>query len=144
MSAQLGRRCAALMQGRDKPMSLITLMDTITLSLAVRDRHASAEWYEAKLGFKLSYHLDEAGWSEMQTMTEGVTLGLGEHVPPSPGTVVPVFGVADIGTARKALEEAGVVFEGETETIEGMVSTATFYDPDGNALTLAQDLSGAV
>jgi len=26
--------------------------------------------------------------------------------------------------------------------IEGMVSTATFYDPDGNALMLAQDLTG--
>jgi len=37
----------------------------------------------------------------------------------------------------------GVKFDGETETIEGMVSTATFYDPDGNALMLAQDLSDA-
>ena len=35
----------------------------------------------------------------------------------------------------------GVKFDGATETIEGMVSTATFYDPDGNALMLAQDLS---
>ena len=31
--------------------------------------------------------------------------------------------------------------DGETDTIEGMVSTATFYDPDGNALMLAQDLT---
>ena len=85
--------------------------------------------------------MDEAGWSEMQTMTEGVTLGLGEQAEPAPGNTVPVFGVADISTERSALEEAGVKFDGETETIEGMVSTATFYDLDGNALMLAQDLS---
>lgn len=77
----------------------------------------------------------------MQTKTAGVTLGLGEQTEPAPGNTVPVFGVADIKTARDALETAGVRFDGDTETIEGMVSTATFYDPDGNALMLAQDLS---
>jgi len=39
------------------------------------------------------------------------------------------------------MEAAGIRFDGPTETIEGMVSTATFYDPDGNALMLAQDLT---
>ncbi|MEM9638193.1 MAG: VOC family protein [Pseudomonadota bacterium] len=122
-------------------MSLVTLDNTITLALSVRDRHASAEWYHAKLGFELIHHIDEAGWSEMQTKTKGVTLGLGEQAEPAPGNTVPVFGVADIAAARGSLEAAGVAFDGETETIEGMVSTATFYDPDGNALMLAQDLS---
>jgi predicted enzyme related to lactoylglutathione lyase len=109
----------------------------------VRDRHASATWYETMLGFELLYHLDEAGWSEMKTKTEGVTLGLGEQAEPTPGNSVPVFGVSDIGVARAALEAEGVRFDGETEVIEGMVSTATFYDLDGNALMLAQDLSTA-
>ncbi|NOX83246.1 MAG: VOC family protein [Alphaproteobacteria bacterium] len=124
-------------------MPIISLENTITLAISVRNRHTSTEWYHEKLGFKLIYHADEAGWSEMQTRTEGVTLGLGEQSEPAPGNTVPVFGVANIEVARKALEEAGVKFDGETETIEGMVSTATFYDPDGNALMLAQDLSGA-
>jgi len=122
-------------------MPVVSLENTITLALSVRDRHASADWYEKNLGFKLLYHFDEAGWSEMQTMTEGVTLGLGEQADPAPGNTVPVFGIADIAAARSALEGAGVRFDGPTETIEGMVSTATFYDPDGNALMLAQDLS---
>ncbi len=43
--------------------------------------------------------------------------------------------------AFRALEAEGVRFDGPTETIEGMVSTATFYDPDNNALMLAQDLT---
>ncbi|MEM9573115.1 MAG: VOC family protein [Pseudomonadota bacterium] len=123
-------------------MPLVTLDQTITLAISVRDRHASAAWYNDKLGFELIHHIDEAGWSEMKTKTEGVTLGLGEQAEPSPGNTVPVFGVADIATARAALEADGVAFDGETETIEGMVSTATFYDPDQNALMLAQDLSG--
>lgn len=122
-------------------MPLVSLDNTITLAMSVRDRHASADWYRANLGFELIHHIDEAGWTEMRTMTEGVTLGLGEQAEPSPGNTVPVFGVADIATARRALEDAGVKFDGDTETIEGMVSTATFYDPDGNALMLAQDLT---
>ncbi|WP_422040110.1 VOC family protein [Roseibium sp.] len=122
-------------------MPIVSLENTITLALSVRDRHASAKWYADNLGFELLYHADEAGWSELQTLTEGVTLGLGEQVEPAPGNMVPVFGIADISSARAALEKAGVKFDGDTETIEGMVSTATFYDPDGNALMLAQDLS---
>ncbi len=122
-------------------MSVITLENTITLALSVRDRHTSAKWYTDILGFEVLYHADEAGWSELQTKTADVMLGLGEQSEPSPGNTVPVFGVADIASARSALEEVGVKFDGPTETIEGMVSTATFYDPDGNALMIAQDLS---
>lgn len=124
-------------------MAVVSLDRTITLALSVRDRHRSAQWYSDTLGFTLLHHMDEAGWSEMATNTEGVTLGLGEQAEPSPGNTVPVFGVSDIGADRAKLEAAGVRFDGETETIEGMVSTATFYDPDGNALMIAQDLSGA-
>lgn len=124
-------------------MPIISLLNTITIAISVRDRHASANWYKDRLGFELIYHADDAGWSELQTKTEGVTLGLGEQAEPAPGNSVPVFGVSDIYTARIDLESAGVEFDGATETIEGMVSTATFYDLDGNALMLAQDLTGA-
>lgn len=124
-------------------MSVVTLDKTITIALSVKDRHASAKWYEEMLGFTLIYHLDEAGWSEMKTNTDGVTLGFGEHTVPAPGNMVPVFAIADIDGARVKLEAAGVKFDGDTDVIEGMVSTATFYDPDGNALMLAQDLTGA-
>lgn len=122
-------------------MAIAELENTITIALSVRDRHASAQWYGEKLGFEVLYHADEAGWSELQTKTDGVTIGLGEQTEPSPGNAVPVFGVADIASARQGLEEAGVRFDGETVEVEGMVKTASFYDPDGNALMLAQDLT---
>ena len=122
-------------------MAKATLDDKITLAISVRDRHASAAWYEEMLGFGLVYHADDVGWSEMTTLTPGVTLGLGEQAEPSPGNTVPVFGTPDIAASRAALEGAGVRFDGPTETIPDMVATATFYDPDNNAMMLAQDLS---
>lgn len=123
-------------------MSLVSPDGTITLALSVRDRHASAAWFHKMLGFETAYHADEAGWSELQTNTAGVTIGLGEHTKPAPGNCVPVFGIADLDAARQQLEQAGVAFDGDTLVEEGMVKTATFYDPDGNALMLAQDLTG--
>ncbi len=122
-------------------MSLVTLNKNITIALSVKDRHASAAWYAEKLGFEVMYHADEAGWSELQTNTQGVTIGMGEHMETAPGNCVPVFGVEDLDRDRAVLEAAGVKFDGPTEVIEGMVKTTTIYDPDGNALMLAEDLS---
>ncbi|MCR9214470.1 MAG: VOC family protein [Proteobacteria bacterium] len=122
-------------------MPLVSLEETITIALSVKDRHASAKWYEDMLGFETLYHADEAGWSEIQTRTKGVTIGFGEQTEPMPGNCVPVFGIKDLDSARQSLEQAEVKFDGETEVIEGMVKTATFYDPDGNALMLAEDLT---
>ncbi|MFA3916233.1 VOC family protein [Ruegeria hyattellae] len=123
-------------------MSLISPDETINISLSVKDRHVSAEWYGSMLGFETIYHADDAGWSELQTNTVGVTIGLGEHTEPAPGNCVPVFGIANLDSARQKLEQAKVRFDGETDVVEGMVKTATFYDPDGNALMLAEDLTG--
>jgi predicted enzyme related to lactoylglutathione lyase len=123
-------------------MSLVSIDNTITIALSVTDRYKSAKWYEDMLGFQTIYHADEAGWSELQTKTTGVTIGLGEHTKPVPGNCVPVFGIADLDAARQKLEQAKVKFDGETDVVEGMVKTATFYDPDGNALMLAEDLTG--
>ncbi|MBO9478834.1 VOC family protein [Shimia sp. R11_0] len=122
-------------------MALAALTNIITLSISVSDRHASAAWFEEKLGFTLRYHLDDAGWSELNTKTDGVILGMGEQIEPQPGNCVPVFGVEDIDTARQALEAADVRFDGPTQEIPEMVKLATFYDPDNNAFMLAQDLS---
>ncbi|WP_412552166.1 VOC family protein [Shimia sp. MIT1388] len=122
-------------------MALAALTNIITLSISVSDRHASAAWFKEKLGFELRYHIDEAGWSELNTKTEGVILGLGEQSEPKPGNCVPVFGVDDIDTARSALEAADVKFDGPTQVIPEMVKLATFYDLDDNAFMLAEDLS---
>ncbi|NBN78006.1 VOC family protein [Microvirga tunisiensis] len=124
-------------------MALIAVDQTITIAMSVKDRHRSADWYKEMLGFETIFQIEEAGWSELQTNTQNVTLGLGEHVQPAPGNCVPVFGIADLDAARAKLEGVGVRFDGPTEVIEGMVKLATFFDPDGNALMLAQNLMPA-
>ena len=117
------------------------MKNDITIALSVRDRHASADWYSRMLGFETIYHADDAGWSEIQTDTPGVTIGFGEYSESVPGNCVPVFGIEDLEAARRTLEREDIKFDGETDVVEGMVKTATFYDPDGNALMLAEDLT---
>jgi predicted enzyme related to lactoylglutathione lyase len=114
----------------------------LTASMGVRDLDAAISWYGSVLGFSLLYRADEMGWCEMQTETPNVRVGLSqvERVEPKGGATL-TFGVKDIASARKRLEASRVRFDGETMTIPGMVSLATFYDPDGNKLMLYQDLA---
>ena len=124
-------------------MATAKLNDHLTISLSVTDRSRSAKWYCTHLGFEEILSIDEAGWTELKTTVPGVTLGLGDTDKASPGNCVPVFGVSDIKEARSSLEKQSVQFDGDTITMEGMVSIATFYDPDGNAMMLAEDLSNS-
>jgi CreA protein len=114
---------------------------TLTLSLGVADRARSASWYERHLGFTTAYDADAIGWSELNTHIPGVTIGIGDSGTVEPGNMVPVFGVHDLAAARAALETGGVEFSGPTIVHDGMVSLATFADPDGNLLMLAQSLA---
>ena len=124
-------------------MATAKLNDQLTISLSVTDRSRSAKWYCTHLGFEEILSIDEASWTELKTTVPGVTLGLGDTDKASPGNCVPVFGVSDIKEARSSLEKQSVQFDGDTITMEGMVSIATFYDPDGNAMMLAEDLSNS-
>jgi hypothetical protein len=54
---------------------------------------------------------------------------------------VPTWGVTDIVASKAALAAHGVAFDGDIMEIAGMVKLLTFFDPDGNALMLYQDLS---
>ena len=113
----------------------------LTISFESKDRKRSVEWYGSRLGFKFLYDVPEIGWSEVATSVPGVNIGFGETPQPKSGAgPVPTFGVKDIDAARKSLEKQGVKFDGETQTIPGMVKLATFFDPDGHALMLFQEL----
>jgi catechol 2,3-dioxygenase-like lactoylglutathione lyase family enzyme len=114
----------------------------LTLATQCRDRKATVQWYTDTLGFKLLYEAEQIGWCEMATPVKGVNMGFSQVEKPKVGAgPVPTFGVKDIDTARAALEKKRVRFDGETRVIPGMVKLATFFDPDGNALMLYQDLS---
>jgi predicted enzyme related to lactoylglutathione lyase len=113
----------------------------LTLATQVKDLKASIKWYQEVLGFTFLYEVPPIGWAELATETKGVNIGLSQVEKPKTGAgPVPTFGVKDIDEARLMLESKKVRFDGPTHTIEGMVKLATFFDPDGNALMLFQDL----
>lgn len=113
----------------------------LTCALNVTDFEKSLAWYQDILGFKLLYRMDEMGWGELATSVERVNVGLSQvEEAGGKGGATLTFGVTEIDAARKQLEAKDVRFDGPTQTIEGMVKLATFYDPDGNALMLYQDL----
>ncbi len=113
----------------------------LTCALGVKDMKAAIQWYQDVLGFKLLYQLDQMGWCELATHMPRVNLGVGqEENPQVKGGTTLTFGVVDIDESRKQLEAKKVRFDGPTQTIEGMVKLATFYDPDGNKFMLYQSL----
>lgn len=124
-------------------MSTINIKPELTVALSVKNRKEASSWYQTHLGFTELVSIDQAGWTELSTGINGVHIGLGDTEEVAPGNCVPVFGVEDIKTARDSLEAKSIKFDGDTITMEGMVSIATFYDPDGNALMIAEDLSGS-
>lgn len=115
----------------------------LTCALNVTDLGKSIKWYTEVLGFKLLYQMDEMGWCELASCVERVNVGLSQvEEAGGKGGATLTFGVTDIDAARKELEANDVRFDGPTQTIESMVKLSTFYDPDGNALMLYQDLQG--
>ncbi len=113
----------------------------LTCALRVTDLDRSIAWYEQTLSCNMLFRLDEIGWCELSTEVARVNIGLSNvEKAGGEGGATLTFGVKDIETARKQLEEKDVRFDGPTQVIEGMVKLATFFDPDDNALMLYQDL----
>jgi CreA protein len=107
----------------------------IQLDVASLDR--SIEFYTKKLGFKLTERRDDLKFAHLSTSVPGVQIGLGEVASPQPKGTVLNFEVTNTDAGRRALEAAGVVFQGDTLTIPGKVKLAGFLDPDGHRLRLA-------
>lgn len=113
----------------------------LTCALKCTDLKRSIRWYQDVLGFKPLYQIDEMGWCELASAVNRVNIGLSQvEKAGGAGGATLTFGVKDIDSARKTLEGMKVRFDGPTQTIEGMVRLATFFDPDDNALMLYQDL----
>lgn len=113
----------------------------VTLAFSVRDRKASATWYGEHLGCSLLYDAEGISWCEMTTHLPGLSIGFAERDEIAVGGPVPTWDVENLDTARAGLERQGVAFDGPTVSHEGVAKLATFFDPDGHALMLAQNLA---
>lgn len=115
----------------------------LTASIAVTSLDQAIEWYQGVLGFTLMYRVDSIGWCELSTGIPGVSVGLSQNENVAQGGgATNVFGVRDIDRAKAHLDAHNVRQDGEIQHIPGLVKLITFYDPDGNAMMLSQNLSG--
>jgi catechol 2,3-dioxygenase-like lactoylglutathione lyase family enzyme len=112
-----------------------------TAALAVSDYGKSLAWYRDVLGFEVVFELETWGWAQLRSPIDGLLIGIGqsEEIKEGGGATI-TFRVKDIEAARAHLESEGVRFDGEISQVEDMVRLTTFYDPDGNAFMLAQQL----
>ncbi len=114
----------------------------LTCSMQCQDIDRTIAWCKDVLGFELLYKVDDMAWCEMKSPVARVNVGYSQvEKPEVKGGATLTWGVRDIKATRKALEARKVRFDGETQTIPGMVSLATFFDIDGNKFMLYQDLS---
>jgi len=114
---------------------LVTGVDFVGLS--TQDLEAAVEFYGSTVGLRRSVYMKERHFAEFETgnltlnIHDAAAMGLEHHVSSS-GIALHV---EDVAAARKALEERGVRFAGETFDT-GVCHMAFFADPDGNALML--------
>lgn len=116
----------------------------LTLAMSATSLDRTIAWYESVLGFTLLYRMNDIAWCEMQSPVARVNVGFSEVEAVTPGGgAVPTWGVADIVASKAALTAQNVRFDGDIIEIPGMVKLLTFFDPDGNALMLYQDMAAA-
>jgi catechol 2,3-dioxygenase-like lactoylglutathione lyase family enzyme len=103
----------------------------------VRDLDAARSFYKERLGFTETFVDEDGKWSQLER--SGMEIGLAEGEPQEDGGVAHVDVVDVKATAeelRQAGVEIGVVFE-----LHGEMRLLDVFDPDGNRLQFAQELS---
>ena len=102
----------------------------------VRDLGAARGFYKDKLGFSETFVDDDGQWSKLER--NGMEIGLAQGEPEEGG--VAHVDVDDVKAVAEELREAGVevgvVFE-----LHGEMRILDVFDPDGNRLQFAQELS---
>jgi predicted enzyme related to lactoylglutathione lyase len=106
----------------------------------VTDLDKAKSFYGDHLGMEKVFEMP--GWVEFSPVKDGPAIGLAfkDSAPSPTGGATVVLNVADIHAAKAELVEHGVKFEGKIEEYPGVVRLATFRDPFGNRLQLAQKL----
>lgn len=115
---------------------------SIEFSLAwypVKDLEKAKQFYSEVLGLKNTFEME--GWAEFSHTEGGAAVALSQDPRnQGEGRATVVLKVDDLDFARKELRGRGVKFEGRVEEVPGVVRIATFRDPSGNRLQLAQVL----
>jgi catechol 2,3-dioxygenase-like lactoylglutathione lyase family enzyme len=104
----------------------------------VRDLDAGRAFYTGKLGFTEVYVEAEGRWAKLER--GGMEIGLAEGEPQGEDGGVAHVDVDDVKAVAEELRndgvDIGVVFE-----LHGEMRLLDVFDPDGNRLQFAQELS---
>ena len=108
------------------------------VSYNVSQWEQAKQFYGETLGLGAPAFLsDEFGWAEYGGENEThLALNKSDSVPAGSGGATVVFAVDDAYQAVEELRKRGVRCE-DVVPIPGMVTYATFYDPEGNKLQMA-------
>ena len=109
----------------------------MTVWYQVRDLPGARDFYKDRLGFTETYVDDDGTWSKLER--NGMEIGLAVGEPEEDGGVAHID-VEDVKAAAEELRaagvEVGVVFE-----LHGEMRLLDVFDPDGNRLQFAEELS---
>jgi predicted enzyme related to lactoylglutathione lyase len=107
------------------------------VALPTHDLERAVEFYGATLGLERSVYRPEQNFAEFETgnltlsVIDAEAMGLEHHVQ----RLHIALHVDDVPAVRTALQERGVVFQGDILDTD-VCHMAFFADPDGNALML--------
>jgi catechol 2,3-dioxygenase-like lactoylglutathione lyase family enzyme len=103
----------------------------------VRDLDAARAFYTRKLGFAENFVDEEGSWAKLER--NGMEIGLAEGDPEEEGGVA-LVDVSDVKAVAEELRDAGVEV-GVVLELHGEMRLLDVFDPDGNRLQFAQELS---
>jgi catechol 2,3-dioxygenase-like lactoylglutathione lyase family enzyme len=105
----------------------------------VRDLGAARVFYTEVMGFVESFVDEDERWAALDHGATEIALGEGEPEPGEEGAVATID-VEDVKAERDRLERAQVEV-GTVLELHGTMRLVDVFDPDGNRIQLAQDLS---
>ena len=105
----------------------------------VADLDAARAFYRDVLGFTETFVDEEERWASFDRDTTEIAVGE-THEPPDEEGPVATIDVEDVKSERERLAAAGVEV-GTVLELHGAMRLLDVFDPDGNRIQLAEDLS---
>jgi catechol 2,3-dioxygenase-like lactoylglutathione lyase family enzyme len=105
----------------------------------VRDLGAARAFYTEVMGFVESFVDEDERWAALDRGATEIAIGEGEPEPGEEGAVATID-VEDVKAERERLERAQVEV-GTVLELHGTMRLVDVFDPDGNRIQLAEDLS---
>ena len=105
----------------------------------VSDLEAARAFYRDVLGFTETFVDEDERWASLDRGTTEIAIGEGEGAG-DPGGQVATIDVKDVKAERERLAAAGVEV-GTVLELTGAMRLLDVFDPDGNRIQLAEEVS---